>query len=102
VMVPNSVILQLAVIPLREPERVELRARFPSEVTPGEVQARLGEQISVPLRYPPHVALEELDHDEVVVRILATPQRPTDGAALAGEVLSAVRSDGFGGERDES
>jgi small conductance mechanosensitive channel len=94
IMVPNSVLLQLAVIPLREPERVELRARFPAAMTPSEVQARLAEQISVPLRYPPHVALEELDHDEVVVRILATPQRPTDGATLAGQVLSAVRSDG--------
>src|SRR5436190_8165805 len=94
VMVPNSVILQLAVIPLREPERVELRARFPAAMTPSEVQSRLGERISVPLRYPPHVALEELDHDEVVVRILATPQRPADGASRAGEVLSAVRSDG--------
>jgi small-conductance mechanosensitive channel len=94
VMIPNSVLLQLAVIPLREPERVELRARFPADVTPSEVQGRLADRISVPLRYPPHVALEELDRDEVVVRILATPQRPTDGAQLAGEVLTAVRSNG--------
>ena len=102
IMVPNSVLLQLAVIPLREPERVELRARFSAAVTPSEVQARLGEQISVPLRYPPHVALEELDHDEVVVRILATPQRPGDGATLAGQVLSAVRSDGGSSTHDGS
>jgi small-conductance mechanosensitive channel len=94
VMIPNNVLLQLAVIPLREPERVDLRARFPADVTPTEVQGRLAERISVPLRYPPHVALEELDRDEVVVRILATPQRPTDGAQLAGEVLTAVRSNG--------
>jgi len=94
IMVPNSVLLQLAVIPLREPERVDLRARFPAAMTPSEVQARLAAQIAVPLRYPPHVALEELDHNEVVVRILATPQRPTDGATLADQVLTAVRSDG--------
>jgi small-conductance mechanosensitive channel len=94
IMIPNSILLELAVIPLREPERVELRARFPAAMTPSEVQSRLGNRISVPLRYPPHVALEELDRDEVVVRILATPQRPADGATLAGEVLSAVRSDG--------
>jgi small conductance mechanosensitive channel len=100
VMIPNSVLLQLSVTPLREPERVELRARFPAAVTPSEVQARLGERISVPLRYPPHVALEELDRDEVVVRILATPQRPTDGAALAGEVLTAVRADGVASDED--
>jgi small conductance mechanosensitive channel len=97
VMIPNSVLLQLAVIPLREPERVELRARFPATVTPSEVQSRLTEGVSVPLRYPPHVALEELDRDEVVVRIIATPQRPADGGVLAGEVLDAIRSDGHGG-----
>src|SRR5919201_1959192 len=89
IMVPNSTLLNLAVIPLREPERVELRARFSATVTPSEVQSRLGERISVPLRYPPHVALEELDRDEVVVRILATPQRPADGATLAGEGVEA-------------
>src|SRR3954465_4242915 len=59
VMVPNSVLLQLAVIPLREPERVELRARFAAEVTPGEVQSQLEERIAIPLRHPPHVTLEE-------------------------------------------
>ena len=96
VMVPNSVLLQLAVTPLREPERVELRARFNAEVTPGEVQSQLERRIDVPLRYPPHVSLEELDRDEVVVRILATPQNPDDGADLASEVLDAVRDDGLG------
>src|SRR3954471_13367715 len=73
VMIPNSVLLNVAIVPLREPDGINLRARFPAAVTPSEVQARLGERISVPLRYPPHVALEELDRDEVVVRILATP-----------------------------
>jgi small-conductance mechanosensitive channel len=92
VMVPNSVLLQLAVIPLREPERVELRARFDAEVTPGEVQAQLERGIDVPLRYPPHVSLEELDRDEVVVRILATPQDPQNGGELASEILEAVRT----------
>ena len=99
IMIPNSVLLQLAVIPLREPERVELRARFPATVTPQEVQSLLEEHVSVPLRYAPHVSLEELDRDEVVVKILATPQSPTDGARLATEVLEAVREDGSG-DRD--
>ncbi len=103
VMVPNSVLLQLAVIPLREPEQVALRARFNAEVTPGEVQSKLERRVDVPLRYPPHVSLEELDHDEVVVRILATPQDPADGSDLASEILEAVRADGLaasGADRD--
>jgi len=92
IMIPNSMILNLAVIPLREPERVELRARFGADTTPHDLQHRLAEGISVPIRYPPHIAVEELDGDEVVVRIVVTPQRPADGAALTGEVLSAIRS----------
>jgi small-conductance mechanosensitive channel len=96
-LVPNSVLLQLAVVPLREPERVELRARFDATMTPGEVQRRIADAISVPTRYPPHIELEELDRDEVVVRIVATPERPADGAQLAGEILAAVREDNTAG-----
>lgn len=90
-MVPNAMVLNLAVVPLREPERVELRARFSAHTTPSEVQEMLEGAISVPTRYAPHISLEELDRDEVVVRIVATPTHPADGAKLAGEILAAVR-----------
>jgi small conductance mechanosensitive channel len=73
VMVPNGVLLQLAITPLREPEHVELRARFGAETTPGQMQELLEQRVSVPTRYPPHIELEELDHDEVVVKIVAVP-----------------------------
>lgn len=96
IMIPNSVLLQLAVIPLREPDRVELRARFAADTTPADVQERLAKAISVPTRYPPDVAIEELAGDQVVVRIAATPERSADGAQLAAEVLRAVR-DSFDG-----
>ena len=94
VLVPNSIVLQLAIVPLREPDKVELRARFDAGVTPGELQERLGRSITTPVRYPPHIALEELHRDEVVVRIVATPRKPTDGAQLAGEILAGVREGG--------
>ena len=92
-MIPNSAMLQLAVVPLREPERVELRARFDANTTPAEVQKMLNEGVEIPLRYPPDISLEELDRDEVVVQIAATPQDPADGAELAGEILASVRED---------
>ena len=38
----------------------------------------------------PHIELEEVDGDEMLVRIEATPRREADGARLADEVLSAV------------
>jgi small conductance mechanosensitive channel len=93
IMVPNGVLIQCAVIPLREPERVEFRARFGADTTPSDVQGMLEESIDVPLRYPPHIAVEELDHDDVVVRIVSTPLNPTDGAKLAEQVMAGVRSE---------
>ncbi|HZA89277.1 MAG TPA: mechanosensitive ion channel family protein [Solirubrobacterales bacterium] len=99
IMVPNSMVLNLAVIPIREPERVELRARFGADTTPTEVQSRIDDAVSIPMRYPPHIAVEELDRDDVVVKIVATPARPADGARLAGEILHAVRDGGDDGTR---
>jgi hypothetical protein len=46
--------------------------------------------IQTPVRSQPRITLEELDGDEVVVRISATPERPSDGPRLASEVLEAV------------
>jgi small conductance mechanosensitive channel len=91
IMVPNGVLLQCAVTPLREPERVEFRARFDADTSPREVQHMIENAITVPLRYPPHIAVEELDRNEVIVRIVTTPKNPPDGATLAEEVLTGLR-----------
>jgi small conductance mechanosensitive channel len=90
VMIPNSVVLNVAIVPLREPDGVDLRARLAVGVTPLEVQELLDESIETPMRDRPQIALEEIDGDEVVVRISATPERPSDGPRLASEVLEAV------------
>jgi small conductance mechanosensitive channel len=91
-MVPNSVLLQLVVVPLREPDKVDVRARFPNDASPQRIEQRLLREITVPTRYRPSVSLEELDHDSVVLRVNATPLRPEDGSQLAEEVLAALRS----------
>jgi small-conductance mechanosensitive channel len=90
-MVPNNVLLSLVVVPLREPDKVDLRVRFPIQTSPRQVEDRLLQAISVPTRYKPSVALEELDADGVVFRVNATPLRPEDGSKLAEEVLEALR-----------
>jgi small conductance mechanosensitive channel len=90
VMIPNSVVLNVAIVPLREPDGVDLRARLAAGVTPLEVQELLDQSIETPMRNRPQIALEEIDGDEVVVRISATPERPSDGPRLASEVLEAV------------
>lgn len=90
IMVPNAVVLSVAVVPLREPTAVDLRARLRPDVTPVEVEELLKESLQTPLRGSPRITLEELDGDEVVVRISATPQDSRDGPRLATEVLRAI------------
>jgi small conductance mechanosensitive channel len=90
IMVPNSVVLSVAIVPLREPEGVDLRARLRPGVTPSDIHRLLEETLQTPVRDSPHVTLEELDGDEVVVRIRAVPERADDGPRLASEVLTAV------------
>ena len=91
IQIPNSVMISLAVVPLREPDRVDLKARFSREASPRLVEERLLDSVDTPTRYPPSVALEEVDEDGVVLRIGATPLRPGDGSQLAEEVLEALR-----------
>lgn len=90
-MVPNNVLLSLVVVPLREPDKVDVKARFPTDASPQQVEQQLLKAISVPTRYRPSVSLEEVDSDGVTLRINATPLRPEDGSQLAEEVLEALR-----------
>jgi small-conductance mechanosensitive channel len=90
IMVPNSVVLNVAVVPLREPTAVELRARLRPGVTPVDVEELLRDTVRTAMRGSPRVTLEELDGDEVVVRVSATPERPSEGPQLASEVLHAI------------
>ncbi|MEY2533575.1 MAG: small conductance mechanosensitive channel [bacterium] len=90
IMVPNSVVLNVAVVPLREPAGVDLRARLRPGLTPLDVEEALRRAIRTPMRGAPRITLEELDGDDLVVRIAATPERPSDGPELAAEVLAAV------------
>jgi len=102
VMVPNSVVLNVAVLPLREPEAVNLRARLRAGMTPGELQEALEGSLQTPLRGSPRITLEELDGDEVVVQISATPQRASQGRHLASELLSVVAEHTSSGEQAQA
>jgi small-conductance mechanosensitive channel len=90
-MVPNNVLLSLVVVPLREPDKIDVRVRFPMQTSPKQIEDRLLQAITVPTRYKPSVSLEELDADGVVFRVNATPLRPEDGSKLADEMLEALR-----------
>ncbi len=90
IMVPNNVVLTAAVVPLREPASVDLRARLRPDVKPSDLQALLEDTVETPVRSEPHISLEEVDRDEVIVRIAATPLAEADGPRLADEVLAAI------------
>ncbi len=101
-MIPNNVVLNSAVVPLREPSGVDLRARLRPDVKPSDVQRLIADSVRTPTRAAPRIDLEEIDADEVVVRITATPDSESDGPRLADEILAAISTlaqEGFTQER---
>ena len=90
IMVPNSVVLGAAVVPLREPESVDVKVRLGAGMRPTHVQAILDEKVTTPTRDSQRILLEEVDGDALVVRIRATPENPRDGARLADEIVEAL------------
>jgi small conductance mechanosensitive channel len=90
ILVPNNVVLSGAIVPLREPSGVDLRARLDAEVKPTEVEQRIEHGVTVPTRSDPQIDLEEFVNGEIIVRVRATPVRSEDGSALADEVLAAL------------
>src|SRR3954453_1415979 len=90
IMVPNNVAMSSAVVPLREPAAVDLRARLKPDVKPSELQSFLEEQVQVPTRSRPHISVDEVDDEEVVMRVRAVPELDRDGPKLADEILAAI------------
>ena len=90
ILVPNNTALTMSIRPLRQPAAVDMRARLPRTVDPEEIQGAIAEAVTVPTKGSPQVSLEELDGDEIVVRVRATPTDPHLGGRLASQVLDAV------------
>jgi small conductance mechanosensitive channel len=90
ILVPNNSVVTAAIVPLRQPGGVSLRARLRPGIKPSEVQRMIEETVTIPTRDHPQIELEEVDDTEVVVRVTATPVSNVDGPKLADEVLAAV------------
>src|SRR3954452_4593828 len=90
ILVPNNTVVSAAIVPLREPGKVDLRARLRARVKPSELQRVIEQAVETPTREHPHIQLEEVDDNEVVMRVTATPASDADGPKLADEVLAAV------------
>jgi small-conductance mechanosensitive channel len=90
IMIPNNVAMSAAVVPLREPAAVDLRAHLKPDVKPSELQAFLEEHVRTPTRSHPHISVEEVDDEEVIMRVFAVPELDRDGPKLADEILAAI------------
>jgi hypothetical protein len=91
-MIPNNGVLGAVVVPVLEPQGVDVKVRLSSGVRPSHVQAILDDQIGTPTRSPAAVLLEEVDGEDVVIRVQATPERADDGATLADEIIATLSS----------
>ena len=92
IFVPNGVVLNCAVVPLREPSAVDVRARLRPDIRPSDLQDRLERTLATPTRAAPQIRLEEFEPDEVVLRVTATPAADSQGPQLTNEVLAALRA----------
>jgi small-conductance mechanosensitive channel len=90
-MIPNNSVLAAVVVPLKEPDSVDVKVRLTHGVRPSQVQAILDQEIATPTSSR-GVVLEEVDGDDVVVRVQATPQLVDDGPRLADEIMAALAS----------
>lgn len=90
VLIPNTVVLSSVVVPIREPDPVDVTVRLHTGIRATAIQGILDENIQTQTRRAPQVFLQEIDGDEVVVRIKATPEDPSDGAKLADEIMGAI------------
>jgi small conductance mechanosensitive channel len=91
ILIPNNVVLSAVVVPLREPDAVDVRVRLSASLRPAQVQTRLRSQINTKTRGDGvTVLLEEIDGDDLVIRVRATPEYDSESAKLADEVITAL------------
>src|SRR3954463_12794112 len=105
IMIPNNVAMASAVVPLRDPAAVALRARLKPDVKPSELQQFLEEHVHTPTRSHPHISVEEVDDEEVIMRVNAVPEIDRDGPSLGDETRAAIsqvtgRTNGAGAGSD--
>ena len=90
ILIPNNVAMNAAIVPLREPAAVDLRAKLKPDVKPSELQQFLEEHVHTPTRSHPHISVEEVDDEEVIMRVNAVPEIDREGPQLADEILAAI------------
>ena len=92
VMIPNTQVLAAVVVPLREPDGVDVRVRLTSGVRPSQVQAILDQEVSTPTGVAPRCCSRRSTVTTWWSACRPTPESPDDGAQLADEIMVALSS----------
>ncbi len=90
-LIPNSVVLNAAIVPLREPTGIDVRVRLRPETSPTDLQTRLDDALRTPVRARPDIVVEELEGETIVARVKVTPMMAEQGPELADEVVTLLR-----------
>ena len=90
ILIPNNVVLSSVIVPVKEPEPVNVRVTLGARIRVSEVQDLLDANITTTTRDPPAVLLDEIRGEDVVVRVQATPERGEDGSRLADEIIAVL------------
>jgi small conductance mechanosensitive channel len=90
IMIPNSLVLAAVVVPIREPAPVDVRVKLNAGVRPSQAQAILDSELGHDTLYKPSVVLEEIDGDDVYIRVQATPESSDESSRLADEIITVL------------
>jgi small-conductance mechanosensitive channel len=90
ILIPNSLVLAAVVVPVREPAPVDVRVRLNPGVRPSQAQAILDTQLRSDTLGAPNVVLEEIDGDNVFIRVQATPEDGDERSRLADEIIQVL------------
>ena len=90
IMIPNNLVLAAVVVPVREPEPVDVRVDLNTAIKLSQIQDLLDQNVQTPTIRAPEVALEGIQGDNVSVRVRATPERRSQSAALADEIIATL------------
>lgn len=90
IMIPNSLVLAAVVVPIREPAPVDVRVKLNTGVRPSQAQAILDTELSQDTLYKPSVVLEEIDGDDVFIRVQATPESSDESSRLADDIITVL------------
>jgi small conductance mechanosensitive channel len=90
ILIPNNLVLSSVVVPVKEPAPVDVRVTLGARVRVREVQNLLDANVTTTTRDPPAVLLDEIQGENVIVRVRATPERGEDGSRLADEIIAVL------------